>query len=139
MPIIDNHAPLRKTRVKHPKLPPWLTKDVIEAMATRDRLKKGNKFEDYKKQRNRVKSLVRSAKKSYFDKLIESDRSTATIWKAINEITNKSRQKPKISPTDSSPDSLNLHLLTLAEKLARSNGCHMTSDFVCNTLFERFL
>ena len=86
-----------------------LTKDKIEAMATRDRLKKGNKSEDYKKQRNRVKSLVLAAKKFYFDKLIESDRSTAMIWKAISEITNKSRQKPNISPTASSPDSLNLH------------------------------
>ena len=27
MPIIDKHAPRRKKRVKHPKLPPWLTKD----------------------------------------------------------------------------------------------------------------
>ena len=40
MPIIDKHAPLRKKRVKHPKLPPWLTKDVTGAMAIRDRLKK---------------------------------------------------------------------------------------------------
>ena len=29
-----------KKESKTPKLPPWFTKDVIEAMATRDRLKK---------------------------------------------------------------------------------------------------
>ena len=74
MPIINVHAPLRKKRVKHPKLPPWLTRDVITAMAVRDRLKKEKRFGDFKKQRNKVKSLVRSAKKSYFDKLIESDK-----------------------------------------------------------------
>ena len=68
MPIIIVHAPLRKKRVKHPKLPLWLTRDVITAMAVRDRLKKEKRFEDFKKQRNKVKSLVRSAKKSYFDK-----------------------------------------------------------------------
>ena len=79
MPIIDKHAPLRKKRVKHPKLPPGLTKDVIVAMAIRDRLKKEKKFDDFKKQRNRVKSLVRSAKKAYFDKLVETDKSTSTI------------------------------------------------------------
>ena len=66
MPIIDKHAPLRKKRVKHPKLPPWLTKDVIVAMAIRDRLKKEKKNDDFKKQRSRVKSLVCSAKKAYF-------------------------------------------------------------------------
>ena len=43
MPIIDKHAPLRKKRAKHPKLPPWLTKDVIGAMAIRDRFKKEKK------------------------------------------------------------------------------------------------
>ena len=64
-------------------------------MATLDRLKNGKIFEDYKKQQNRVKSLVLAAKKSYSDKLIESDRTTATVWKIINEITNKSRQNRK--------------------------------------------
>ena len=78
MPIIDKHAPLRKKRVKHPKLPPWLTKDVFGAMAIRDCLKKEEKF-DFKKQRNRVKSLVRAAKKVYFDKLVETDKSTSII------------------------------------------------------------
>ena len=92
-------------------------------MATLDRLKKGKKFEDYKKQRNSIKSLVLAAKKSYFDKLIESDRTTATVWKIINEITSKSRQKPKISPTASSPDSLNLLFLTLAEKSGDQRLC----------------
>ena len=64
-------------------------------MAVRDRPKNEKRFEDFKKQRNKVKSLVRSAKKSYFDKLIELDKSTTTIWKAINEITNKSHPKKR--------------------------------------------
>ena len=33
MPVINVHTPLRKKRVKHPKLPPWLTRGVITAMA----------------------------------------------------------------------------------------------------------
>ena len=93
MPIINVHAPLRKKRVKHPKLPPWLTSDVIAAMAVRDCLKKEKKnFQDFKKQRNKVKSVLHSAKKSYFDKLIESDNSTSTIWKAINKIKQISQE-----------------------------------------------
>ena len=95
MPIINVHAQLRKKRVKHPKLPPWLTRGVITAMAVRNRLKKEKGLEDFKKQKNKVKSLVRSAKKSYFDKLMELDKSTSTIWKAINEITNKSHKKKR--------------------------------------------
>jgi len=102
MPIINVHAPLHKKRVKHPKLPLWLTRDVITAMAIRDRLKKEKRFEDFKKQRNKVKSLMHSAKKSYFDKLIELDKSISTIWKAINEITNKSHKK-QIAPLQPFP------------------------------------
>ena len=55
MPINENHAPLRKKRVKYSQLTPWLTKDVTEATATRDRLKKGNKFEDCKNNRSETK------------------------------------------------------------------------------------
>ena len=93
MPIIDVNTPLRKKRIKHPKLPPWLTMGVITAMAVRDRLKKEKRLKDFKKLRNKVKSLVRSAKKSYFDKLMEVDKSTSTIWKAIIEITNLTKKK----------------------------------------------
>ena len=58
-------------------------------MAIRDRLKKEKRFDDFEKQRNRVKRLVRSATKTYFDKLVETDKSTSTIWKAIDEIKKK--------------------------------------------------
>ena len=137
LPIIDKYAPLRKKIVKHPKLPPWLIKDVTEAMAIRDRLKKGKQFEDFKKQRNRVKSLVRSAKKSYFDKLIESDKSTSTIWKAINEITNKSHRKSNNATPTNSPNSFNSHFLSLARTLAQFNG-YVADNFVCTTLLGQF-
>ena len=140
MPIINVHAPLGKKRVKHPKLPPWLTRHVITAMAVRDRLKKEKRFEDFKKQRNKVKSLVRSAKKSFFDKLIELDKRTSTIWKAINEITNKSHKKTKktnSSTTTISPNIFNSHFLTLAETLAQSSG--FTSDnFACSKSLRDF-
>ena len=97
-------------------------------MAVRDRLKK---------QRNKVKSLVRSAKKSYFYKLIELDKSTSTVWKAINEITNKSHKKTNSSTTTISPNIFNSHFLTLAETLAQSSG--FTSDnFACFKSLRNF-
>ena len=101
MPNIDKHAPLSKKRVKHPKLPPWLTKDVIVAMAIRDRLKKEKKF----------------------DKLVETNKSTSTIWKAIYEITNKSNRKTNSTTPLISPNLFNTHFLTLAETLAQSSRC----------------
>ena len=93
--------------------------------------------EDFKKQRNKVKSLVRLAKKSYFDKLIDSDKSTTTVWKAINEITNKSYKKTNSSTTTISLSIFNSHFITLAETLAQSNG-FTTDNFACSKSLRDF-
>ena len=45
LPVVNKHASLRRKRVKHPKLPPWLTKDIIQAMALRDKLKRDSLFD----------------------------------------------------------------------------------------------
>ena len=84
-----------------------------------------------------MKSLVCSAKRAYFefDKLVETDKSTSTIWKAINERTNKSNRKTINITLLISPDLLNIHFLTLAETLVQSNGC-TTDTFVCSTLLS---
>ena len=34
--IVNKHAPLRQQRVKHQSLPPWMTQDIMDAMALRD-------------------------------------------------------------------------------------------------------
>ena len=54
LPVVNKHAPLKRKRVKHPKLPPWLTKD----MALRDKLKRDKLFDLYKKQGNKVSTSV---------------------------------------------------------------------------------
>ena len=82
--VLNKHAPARKKRVRHPMLPPWLTKEVIEAMSFRDKLRKNKDLTAYKKQRNKVKSLVRKVKKEYFQKLITDNNNVTTVWNAIN-------------------------------------------------------
>ena len=83
--------PIRRRRIKDPTLPQWLSSEIIKAIKLRDRLKRDKKFEDYKKQRNKVTSLVRAAKKAYFAKLINDNKDTASLWRAMAEITHKSR------------------------------------------------
>jgi hypothetical protein len=41
--VLDSHAPIKNRRVKHPKLPKWLTPEIMQAMAERDNLKKSKK------------------------------------------------------------------------------------------------
>ena len=56
-------------------------------MAERDKLKREKCFPEYKKLRNKVKHLVRKAKKEYFQRLIERDNNIASVWRALNVIT----------------------------------------------------
>ena len=109
LPVVNKHAPLRRKRVKHPKLPPWLTKNIIETMALRDKLQRDKLLDLYQKQRNKVSTLVRTAKKNYFNKLITDNRDTATIWRAVNEITRKSSPQSNSSVRNTTPDSFNKH------------------------------
>jgi hypothetical protein len=70
LPVLDMHAPVKRRRVKHPKLPPWLNADITNAMAQRDQFKKSKQFVEYKKARNKVKNMVRDSKRALFQKLV---------------------------------------------------------------------
>ena len=125
--VLDKHAPLRRKRVKQSTLPPWLTPDIKIAMALRDKLKREKKFDDYKRQRNLVKYLVRAAKKSYFKQFIADKRDTASIWKALNMIT-KGKSVSTI-PADLTADKFNTYFLSSAEQLAQSTQSNNSSPY----------
>lgn len=125
--VLNKHAPLREKRVKHSTVPPWLTVDIKRAMSYRDKLKREKSFDQYKKQRNQVKYLVRAAKKAYFNKMMSEKRDTASIWKAINLIT-KGKTVAEI-PSNFSADNFNNFFLTAAETLAKSAGAKVSSQF----------
>ena len=55
MDVVNRHASIHHKRLKHSKLPPWLNKNIIQAMSNRDRLKKEEMFTEYKTARNKVK------------------------------------------------------------------------------------
>ena len=55
--VINKRALLKKKRIKHQILPPWLNTDIEQAMLLRDTFRKQKKFVEYKQQRNRVNYL----------------------------------------------------------------------------------
>lgn len=59
-------------RVKYTSKPPWLSKDIEEAMHQRDKLLKAKKHEELKKQRNKVTSLLSASKNTYFNNFVNS-------------------------------------------------------------------
>lgn len=152
MPIIDKHAPLRRKRVKSAVLPGWLTPEIQEAQKQRDLLKSNLKHlhkeninilpnpirlekelerekisKEYRKQRNKVTSLVRSAQKSYFTKMISNNKDTASIWKGINNITQNSHSKT-CTQYPLSPHSFNDHFIHLGDSALKDNNT-CTDDY----------
>jgi hypothetical protein len=113
MPIVDKHAPLRRRRVKRQTVPGWLTADLVNAMKLRDKLKKEKNFVEYKKQRNRVSQMVKDAKQVHLEKLIGDNCDTVHIWRAINEITQKSKRSSPSENITISPDEFNKHFLSV--------------------------
>ena len=138
LPVVEKHAPVRKRRVKHSTLPQWLSSEIIKAMKHRDRLKRDKKFEDYKKQRNKVTSLVRAAKKAYFAKLINDNKDTASLWRAMTEITHKSRNKAKTAEIKCSPNVFNNHFLSLTDAILKSADTSTSSDYKIPASLKKF-
>ena len=119
MKIINVHAPLKKKRVKSDTMPPWLTSTIRQEMKARDMLKSNNKYDEYKKQRNKVKSLIRTAKKEYINSLIKDKADSRNIWKAIKLLRNS---KSDVGDLKLEPDVFNNHFTSVAEKLIKNNN-----------------
>ena len=136
--IFNKHAPIKSKRIKHPKLPPWLTSDIMQAMGVRDRLKKTGQIPEFKKQRNKVKHLVRTAKKKYFEKLVGREKNTSTIWNAVHKIMNTSRHKKNNKESNVyDPNTFNLHFLSIAERLLETKG-KQSEIFTSSTILKEF-
>ena len=128
--VIDKHAPIRTKRVKHSDLPPWITAELVFTMKLRDIYKKNNDDINYKKTKNLVSSMVDKAKESYFNKLIEDKKDTATLWRAINTFTKKSNNKASAS-TSISPELFNQHFLSVSDRVLTPEHIKASNDYVC--------
>ena len=98
--IFNKHAPYCTKRVKTRQHNHWFTSEIKLLLRHRDWLLKHGSHGEYKKQRNNVKTLIRKAKKTYFEKIIKNKGSQKSIWTAINEITGKKKHvqtNPSIS------------------------------------------
>ena len=94
--IIDKHLPMKTKRLKRVEQPGWITQDILNCMRQRDRHKSAKNFAEYKILRNKCVSLVREAKKTYYQSCIRNCKGDSTkLWKHINELVpNNSKSAP---------------------------------------------
>ena len=149
--VYNKHAPLQTKRVRYSPKPPWYNKEVEKESHKRDMMLKeidklkrkfkikskettfdnnerttheiliSQKFDEFRKQRNKVTSLMRRSKKDYFQNLISNStkRDSKTIWKAINTLTKKSHDKAFTTNENLSADKLNEHFSTVSESTVK--------------------
>ena len=63
---LDHHAPEKSRRVKHKLLTEWSNQEILTTRKLRDISKRDGSWPDYKKYRNKTKTLIRQAKKTSF-------------------------------------------------------------------------
>ena len=140
LPVLDKHAPIRRKRVKNRAQPQWLSKEIVQAMKYRDDLRRQKCFADFKIERKRVKNLIRQARKTVVDKLIQENNDTSTLWRAMAVVTGDSRKNSKPIPPELSADKFNSHFLSIADSLAPSTGdsqSYTCPDVLVNFCTER--
>ena len=97
--IVDEHAPIKKRRVKGVPLP-WMNNKLSEMMKDRDyHHRKAIKssctyqWQLYKRLRNLVNREVKLAKSTYYCNLIQEAQGNASgLWKAVNEASSRNQK-----------------------------------------------
>ena len=138
--IYDKHAPFKTRRVKQTETPKWLTPEIQKAMDLRDKLLEDEGHtETFCKQRNFVTSLLRKSKKVYFSEQATSNSNNKTIWKAIDQITNKDNRKRSTVINEISSEELNVHFTNTGCNVVsidntKNNGLETLIDFCSKKL-----
>ena len=73
------NAPIKEKRVKRAKKSAWLTEKITAAQKNRDYYHKKQDWENFKLWRNKTKSLIRTAKKAFFENAINENRDNSFL------------------------------------------------------------
>ena len=121
---LERHAPLRRTRITRPPAPWMKTPEIENLQREREVLRAEAHKPDagdctwtaYRLVRNKLKYAIRSARKSFIEKALSSNKSRE-VWRVIHRIL-----KPSTSPLRIDPDELNKHFSTTAERTTGSKA-----------------
>lgn len=89
MKWLNHHAPMKNKRVKSKRLPDWFTPEIIHMQKQRDNARKVNQWTEYKRYRNKIRQLIRLAKRKYFSDSINNSKDSKAIWNHLRTVNNK--------------------------------------------------
>lgn len=94
--VVNKHMPIKQHRVKKNRQPDWLTPDIIDTMNERNRCKINGLVEQYKQLRNKVSSMIKTAKNEMYKiKLDEGKDDPRSIWKLFRELGAGGKSGPR--------------------------------------------
>ena len=133
--VLDKHAPIRTRRVKQANMPPWITPELIKATELKKELKVNKKSKEFKVQRNLVKKLVRKAKKTFLNSVIENKNDIRSIWKALKIITSNGSISSRDLPENINPEILNNHFISVSDSLITESN---SDKYECPPILREF-
>ena len=103
--ILNKHAPLKVFQVRN-NYSPWLPEETKQMTKARDDLKKeaveedcNEKFEAYKRLRNRISAKLETDEVEYFkNKFYQEDPSVSALWQNANDYLNTSKRSFSNTP-----------------------------------------
>ena len=97
---LDRHAPIKSRRVKYKRLPDWSNQEILTTRKLRDISKRQGNWSDYKKYRNKTKSLIRQAKRHHFSEAVTNLTDTKTIWSHLRKTSTGANANDNALPSE---------------------------------------
>ena len=93
---LNKRVPIKEKRVKYNRKVEWLNDDIVTAQKNRDYYHKHRDWKNFKRWRNKTKTLIRSPKKEFFENAIKENKDFF-LWKHVINITGevKTRNLPE--------------------------------------------
>ena len=112
--ICDEHAPWKVVKIRS-RSAPWITNEIRHKINKRYKLFKAavtkkcpELWQNYKQARNEVTAVLRKAKASYFERMLEEVKKSSAYWKLINKATSRIVHKKSTGPLRRNDGSLAL-------------------------------
>ena len=100
MKHLDNHAPVKLRRVKCNHLPEWYKSDIGLTRIQKNKCKPQKWWSQYKRLRNKVRSLICDAKSKHFTDSVEKQNDSKALWNHFRVDNNGSKSSENDIPDE---------------------------------------
>ena len=121
---LNKHAPIKTKRVKTKRLPDWFTQDIVLMQKQRDNCKRLKQWTEYKTYRNKIRQLIRAAKRKYCSESVANSKDTKRIWAYLRTVNRDIKPSGKQLPEELIIDN---EKITKSEDVAHILNTYFTS------------